>query len=244
MYYGLRRNVAKLFDNEGKLFLMAMDQSQMGPVDGLEDIRAKAIAHADTEIDGYIVNVGLAKMMAEEKKLLGKKLALRVGSAGTAQASEFTNVHVNHVSPETALALGADAVVMMMIIGGMDYRSTQQIACDIDAFHKLSIPVIVEILADDYGKTQTFDIQCTGARVAAELGADVIKGFYTENFETTVKQCQAPFILAGGPRGTDITAIAADAVRCGVKGVAFGRNLYQNSESFDLIKRIDGILRP
>lgn len=222
---------------------MAMDHAQGGLVDGLEDIRNKALDHADTGIDGYLVNVGLAPMMGQEPKLLGKKLALRSSFGGTMLSSEFTNVHANHVSPETALAMGADAVVMMLVMGGADYRSAQAMAKDIDAFHKLQIPVIVEVLADDYSKTQTYDIQANGARVAAELGADVVKGFYTDNFASVVKNCPVPFVLAGGPKGSDLEEIVKDALSCGISGLAFGRNLFQNPQSHTLIAKLNKLLR-
>ena len=140
---------------------------------------------------------GLAPAMGQEEKLLGRKLALRTSFGGTMMSAEFTNVHANHVSPETALALGADAVVMMLVMGGADYRSAQAMARDIDAYHRLQIPVIVEVLADDYGSTQTFDVQANGARVAAELGADVVKGFYTEK----IRQGRERLSGAVPPRG-------------------------------------------
>lgn len=238
---GLKRNTAKLFDNDGKLFLMAMDHAQGGRMKGLEDVRGKALAHAETAVDGFLLNVGTASVMAEPA-LLHKKLALRTSFGGTMMSTEFTNVHANHVSPETALAMGADAVVMMLVVGGDDYKSIQSMARDIDAFHKLSIPVIAEVLAYDFSQTQTFDVQACGARVAAELGADVVKAFYTENFETVVKECGAPVILAGGPRGADIVDIARDAIKCGAQGFAFGRNLFQNDQSFELIKRLADVL--
>ena len=131
---------------------------------------------------------------------------------------------------------------MMMVLGGADYRSIQDAAEAIDGFHRLQIPVVVEILADDFTKTQTFDIQANGAREAAELGADVVKAFYTENFEAVVKSCPVPIVLAGGPKGADILDTAADAVRCGVKGFCFGRNLFQSEDAAERIEKLYQIL--
>ncbi|MCQ2419780.1 MAG: hypothetical protein MJ118_01445 [Clostridia bacterium] len=238
---GLKRNTEKLFSNGGKLFAMAMDLPMCGLVDGLKDPVSVIRARKDSKLDAFLVNVGVAKTAEDE--LLHKKLLLRTSSGGTNLASEFTSIQKNHVSPEMALAMGADAVVMMMTIGGADYAAIQDAAAAIDGYHRLSIPVIVEILADDYGQTQTFDIQANGARVAAELGADVVKAFYTENFEEVVASCPVPIILAGGPKGSDIAEIAADAVRCGVKGFCFGRNLYQSEEAAQRIEILDKILR-
>ena len=139
--------------------------------------------------------------------------------------------------------MGADAVVMMMVIGGADYAAVQDAARDIDAFHRLQIPVIVEILAADYEKTQTFEIQANGARIAAELGADVVKAFYTEKFDQVVANCPVPIILAGGPKGQDILDTARAALACGVKGFCFGRNLFQSEDRLARITALDTILR-
>ena len=238
---GIKRNTERLFSHGGKLFAMAMDLPQVGLVDGLTDPRAVIRSCKDSQLDAFLTNVGVAHLAEEE--LLTKKLILRTSSGGTNLATEFTGVQKNHVSPETALAMGADAVVMMMVIGGADYASIQDAAAAIDAYHRLSIPVVVEILAADYEKTQTFDIQANGARVAAELGADVVKAFYTENFDTVVANCPVPIILAGGPKGSDIFDTAAAAVKAGVKSFCFGRNLFQSEDKLERIARLDRILR-
>ena len=238
---GIKRNTERLFSHGGKLFAMAMDLPQVGLVDGLTDPRAVIRSCKDSKLDAFLTNVGVAHLAEEE--LLKKKLILRTSSGGTNLATEFTGVQKNHVSPETALAMGADAVVMMMVIGGADYASIQDAAAAIDAYHRLSIPVVVEILAADYEKTQTFDIQANGARVAAELGADVGKAFYTENFDTVVANCPVPIILAGGPKGSDIFDTAAAAVKAGVKGFCFDRNLFQSEDKLERIARLDRILR-
>ena len=238
---GLKRNTAKLFSNRGKLFVLAMDHAQCGLVEGLERPCEIIEARADTELDGFLVNVGIAEKM--EARLLNKKILLRTSSGGTSLGETYTNVHTNHVSPETAFRMGVDAAVMMLIMGGDDYASVQRVASDIDAFHRFNIPVIVEILAYDFDKTQSYAVQANGARIAAELGADVVKAFYTEDFEAVVANCPAPVILAGGPKGADIFEIASNAVNCGVKGFAFGRNLFQNDNADVDIRRFDKLLR-
>ena len=238
---GLKRNTQKLFSNGGKLFAMAMDLPMCGLVEGLEDPLGKIRKCKDSKLDAFLLNIGVANLAEEE--ILNKKLILRTSAGGSYCASEFSSMQRNHVSPEVALAMGADAVVMMMTLGGADYNYIQDAAAAIDGYHRLHIPVIVEILADDFSKTQSFEIQANGARVAAELGADVVKAFYTERFDEVVSNCPVPIVLAGGPKGADIADIAADAVRCGVKGFCFGRNLYQSDEALARIDVLDKILR-
>ncbi len=238
---GLLRSTARLFSHDGKLFIMAMDHAQTGLVDGLEDVKALMRSTADTALDGYLVNVEPARAMIEGA-LLQKKLLLRTSFGGTRLSGSFALSHRNHVSPETARSLGADAAVMMLTFGEHDAEGLQQAAADIDAFHRLGIPVVAEILATDFSKTPTYEIQANGARVAAELGADVIKAFFTDRFDAVVACCPVPVILAGGPKEKDILELAKAAVSDGVKGFAFGRNLFLSDDVRTRIEQLSELL--
>ena len=65
----------------------------------------------------------------------------------------------------------------------------------------------------------------------------------TENFENIVANCPVPIILAGGPKGSDIFDTARAAVKAGVKGLCFGRNLFQSEDKLERIKKLNKILR-
>jgi DhnA family fructose-bisphosphate aldolase class Ia len=236
--------MARLFNPDGTLFIIALDHPQsFGPMPGLEKPEAAIQRCARPEVDGFILNPGMARFLGEGD-LARKKLILRTSVGGSMLASSYTNVHTNVVSPEMAVALGADAVVMMLVMGGEDYRSLQQVGRDIDAYHRAGLPCIVEILADDFQRTNETAIQAAGARIAAELGADLVKVFHTPEFEAVVSGCPVPAILAGGPKGVQIEQMAKDAVRAGVKGFAFGRNVFQHPEPATIIASLARILRP
>ena len=71
-------------------------------------------------------------------------------------------------------------------------------------------------------------------RIMAELGADMVKTFYTgESFATVTAGTPIP-ILALGAKKTkfekDALRLAASAVRDGARGVVFGRNVVQARE--------------
>jgi class I fructose-bisphosphate aldolase/fructose-bisphosphate aldolase/2-amino-3,7-dideoxy-D-threo-hept-6-ulosonate synthase len=238
---GLRRNTEKLFDERGHIFLLALDHAQSGVMSGLENTPELMKALAGAPLDGFILNIGLAANLARAP-FLRKKLLLRTSFGGSSLAEAYAPAHRNHVSPETALAVGADAVLMMAVVGGEDYKSLQTLAADIDAFHQYSIPVVVEILASEFPKTATFDIQFHGSRIAAELGADAVKVFYVDNFERVVNCCPVPVILAGGPKDRDIGAVARHAVECGARGFAFGRNIFQAEDPLAVIRSLREVL--
>lgn len=237
---GLRRNTAKLFGERDSLFVLALDHAQGGLVSGLEHSWDLMDELATSRVDGFILNVGLAGKMAEGP-FLKKKLILRSSFGGTQLADQFCDVHANHVSPATARRLGADAVLMMFPIGGADFRSLQAAAADIDAFHAQEIPVIAEIIANDFDKTTKPEVQLNGARIAAELGADVVKAFYIDGFDRLVSVCPAPVILAGGPKDRDVVEVARSALAAGAKGLAFGRNIFQHQRPAQVVAALDAL---
>ena len=74
------------------------------------------------------------------------------------------------------------------------------------------------------------------ARVAEELGADLIKTNYTgtkESFEEVVSSCPVPILIAGGPKlrnVRDVFTMVRDSVDAGGSGVCVGRNLWQQAD--------------
>jgi len=83
---GLIRNTASLFSNDGKLFVMAMDRGMVGVVPGLEDVAAKMYGTANSELDGYLVNLGPARHMADER-LVNKSCCCALPSAALLSAA-------------------------------------------------------------------------------------------------------------------------------------------------------------
>ena len=81
------------------------------------------------------------------------------------------------------------------------------------------------------------------ARVAAELGADIVKCPYTgskETFRTVVEGCPVPVIIAGGSKGTDVEVLQSirDAMDAGAGGVSMGRNSFQHDYPAQFIKAV------
>ena len=69
-----------------------------------------------------------------------------------------------------------------------------------------------------------------GCRISAELGADMIKTFYTHKFSEVVAGCPVPiFALGAAKLPTQIKALelASREISEGAQGVVFGRNALQ-----------------
>jgi DhnA family fructose-bisphosphate aldolase class Ia len=240
---GLERKNSLLLNNGGKLMLAAFDHPQIfGAMPGLLD-PIKAIENLiDSPIDGFILNPGIFRLTAASL-VQHKKMILRASLGGTMMGSSFPESHSVMVSPREALNLGADGVLIMLVLGGgEDKESMLELARAAESFHLYGIPVIAEVLAADYKRNNETELIRNGARIAAELGADMVKAFFCEDFASVVEACPVPVILAGGPRDSDILKVAETAVRGGARGFAFGRNIFQNSDPRLFVSQLDKIL--
>lgn len=241
---GLSRNVKNLFSHDGTLFVAAFDHPQMyGVMESLKKPLEMVERCCTPNLDGFILNPGIFPLL-DAQTVAGKKLIMRASLGGSLLSGAFSDVHQVIASPEEVIRAGADAVLIMMVMGSeREWESMSIVARAVDAFHAFSIPVIVEVLAADYTKNNDHDFVKNGARIAAELGADVIKAFYCERFEEVVEGCPVPIILAGGPKDTDIVTVASEVVAAGVKGFAFGRNIFEHPAPETLITRLSEVLR-
>jgi putative autoinducer-2 (AI-2) aldolase len=82
-------------------------------------------------------------------------------------------------------------------------------------------------------------------RIAAELGAQVVKTYYCDDFEKVVKSCPVPLVIAGGPKlntPLDVLKLAHSAIGEGAKGVDMGRNIWQSDNAVGMIKAVRKIV--
>jgi DhnA family fructose-bisphosphate aldolase class Ia len=85
-------------------------------------------------------------------------------------------------------------------------------------------------------------------RIAAELGADLIKTENAPDVETlrhVVTACPVPILVLGGSRsGSDEDTLntVRGIVQSGAAGVFFGRNIFQADNMPELLQRVRSVL--
>jgi len=245
---GLEKRVARLFANDGKLFVAAFDHPQIyGVMQGLENTPALVDSLKDSNLDGFILNPGMLAHI-KTQSMADKLLVLRASVGGTMIGDNYqsydNDLHQSISSGELAARLGADAALFMFVLNGKRDKECQlELARVCEDYHRYGIPVIAEVLNADYTMNNDTTFIASGARIAAEIGADVIKAFYCPEFDKVTSNCPVPVILAGGPKDADITAVVREVVSKGAKGLAFGRNLFQADDIKALVKDLDKALR-
>jgi DhnA-type fructose-1,6-bisphosphate aldolase and related enzymes len=146
-----------------------------------------------------------------------------------------------------AIKADADAVVVYLFIGGELERKSFSLVSDIiNKAHDYDLPVIVEpMIEKGIGESIAEPTELiNAARLAVEMGADILKVDYTgdqESFKELVKTSSVPVLLRGGPKRESqslIDEMVKDAIKAGARGVVFGRNVWQTENVTERVKHL------
>ncbi len=259
--------LGRLFDRQsGRSFITAFDHGiTLGPKPGSEralDVLKRIISG---DPDGILISPG---MMKQGGHLFAYKSApapivradwiynhdvfkgLPERLQDTAQGEHYRVV----CSPADALALGADAITMFLIVGmegGAEFAdNVVAVAAAAQQARAIGLPVIVEsvLWGSRMDDQRDPELLAFAARMAAELGADAIKTTYTGDPETmrqVVEGCPIPVLVLGGVRSAD-PAVVIEATRgaleAGAKGVVYGRNVWQADDPPAIARQLREII--
>jgi DhnA family fructose-bisphosphate aldolase class Ia len=136
-----------------------------------------------------------------------------------------------------AVSAGAElALVCLTLKTGSEAgdASNVEVFCELAAeARKLGLPVVGEYFPARPDRLTPEDLQdevCRGCRILAELGADLIKTFYTRDFAAVTAGCPIPILGLGAeklPKQVQALELAERIVQGGGRGVVFGRNAIQ-----------------
>lgn len=154
---------------------------------------------------------------------------------------------------EEAVRMGADAVSVGCIIGGDNQDQQIQMLSKISKeATSYGMPLIShiyprgnKIVGEDQYKWENV---AYAARIAAELGVDIVKTNYTgsaESFAKVVEATPTRVAIAGGTRGDrieDYLQMTKDVLDAGGIGVTYGRVVFQYQNPTALIKTLHAII--
>jgi putative autoinducer-2 (AI-2) aldolase len=149
-------------------------------------------------------------------------------------------------SMEEVIRLNASAVGISIFVGSeYEKESLLNLSKLVDEGEKYGIPVMaVTAVGKELGKRDARYL-ALACRIAAELGARVVKTYWCEGFEKVVRGCPVPVIMAGGPQVNtelEVFEFVYDGMKKGAIGVNLGRNIWQNDFPVAMIKAIRSII--
>lgn len=252
--------LSRLFDDtSGRAVIVAIDHGQdHGVPPGLENLGATIESLREARPDGLLLRPSTLKRY--HRLLEGKgapALIVALDSRWTQSVPGGPAIGEEHellVSVEEAARLGADAVKLLLIFGrneiGVHAKNVKAVAHVIETSERVGIPVMVEAtlwglgvpLSEQHDPTRIPHI----ARVAFELGADILKLPYAAGiFKALTEALPIPVTILGGPKSDSAEgfwAMVEQAVEDGVRGVAFGRNVWQNADPKAQVDRLKAIV--
>ena len=228
----------------GRILTVALDHApSYGLLKGLENIRRVVEQVASGGPDAIMLMKGTAEHCFHP---YAGRIALILKCSTLSPFHPEQDVWVSSV--EDALRLGADAIAMAVTIGSPQQPQTlASLATLVREAERAALPVIAHAYPNGglVPPDERYSLERVGyaARLAMELGVDIVKTFYTGSSETFAevvdRAAPALVVAAGGPRlETEAEALrmAYDVVQARAAGITFGRNIWQS-------KRISGMIR-
>ncbi|MBW2147934.1 MAG: 3-hydroxy-5-phosphonooxypentane-2,4-dione thiolase [Deltaproteobacteria bacterium] len=241
MDWGLKNRLSRIIKPKtGKTVMLAVDHGYfLGPTSGLEEPH-KTIQPLTPFADSLMLTRGVLRSSIDPA--IAPPIVLRV-SGGTSILSELSNEGII-TSMEDAVRLNVSGVALSIFVGGEFERQTLlSLAELVDLGEKYGIPVLAVTAV---GKEMARDARylSLACRIAGELGAHLVKTYYCEDFESVVRSCPVPVVIAGGKKIDEFDALELShkAVREGAVGVDMGRNIFQAENPLAMIQAVRAVV--
>ncbi|MDE1854186.1 MAG: 3-hydroxy-5-phosphonooxypentane-2,4-dione thiolase [Thaumarchaeota archaeon] len=237
--WGEQNRISRMM-KDGRTVMLAVDHGYFqGPTTGLENPR-KTITPLLPYADSLALTRGVLRTSVDPSQKI--PIILRV-SGGTSILKELSDEVVT-TSIEEALRLNASAVALSVFVGSEHEKQTlANLAELVNEGERYGMPVMAITAV---GREMARDARYLGlaCRIAAELGASIVKTYYCEDFQKVVEGCPVPVVIAGGKKLPEREALqlAFDAVSEGAVGVDMGRNIFQSSNPVGMIRAIRAVV--
>jgi predicted phospho-2-dehydro-3-deoxyheptonate aldolase len=235
--------------NTGRIVFVPLDHGvTVGPIPGIIDLKSTIAKVSDGGANAIVIHKGNVRSGHRGQ---GKDIGLIIHISGSTSLSPDPNSKVLICTVEEVLQLGADAISIQVNLGSEDEKDM------LKDFGKISrqcmqwgVPLLAMVYTRGKKVKNENDVQVVkhAARLAAELGADIVKVSYTgsaDSFQEVVEGCGIPVVIAGGEKADndrDVLISIKDAISVGCAGVAIGRNVFQHKNPTAMTKAIASIV--
>jgi putative autoinducer-2 (AI-2) aldolase len=244
MDWGMKNRMNRIFKpQDSRTVMLAVDHGYfLGPISRLEE-PARTIEPLIPYADSLMLTRGVLRNCVDAKYDI--PVVLRVSGGNSIVGKDLSNEGIT-VSLQDAIRLNVCAVALSIYVGSdHEHQTLINLTNLINEAQNFGIPVLaVTAVGKELDKRDAkyLSLSC---RIAAELGAHMVKTYYCEDFEKVVKSCPVPIVIAGGPKlnsEEDALEMAYNAISCGAKGVDMGRNIWQSDWPVAMISAIRHIV--
>ncbi len=243
MDWGMKNRLAQIIKGDGKCMFLPIDHGYFqGPTRMLEK-PGETIAPLIEFADALFVTRGVLRSCIDTRNTPPIILRVSGGSSVIGQALENETITT---SIEECLRLNVQAVGMSIFVGSdYEFQSLSNLGKLVNECERYGIPVMaVTAVGKELEKR---DARYLGlcCRIAAEIGAKVVKTYWCEDFDKVVDGCPVPVVMAGGPKcETELDAFnfVHDGMSKGAIGLNLGRNIWQHQYPVPMMKALRAIV--
>ena len=242
--WGIRNRLSRLIKPDGHCQFLPIDHGYFqGPTRCLER-PGETITDLLPYADGLFVTRGVLRSAVDPD--CGTPIILRV-SGGTSVIGKDLANEVITTSVEEIVRLNVSAVGISIFVGS-DYEkeSLENLSMLINDCEDYGIPVMAVTAVGKELEKRTARYLGLACRIAAELGAKIVKTYYSaEDFDKVTNGCPVPVVIAGGPKcetELEVFEFVYDGMQKGAIGVNLGRNVWQNPHPEAMMRALNTVV--
>lgn len=250
MIFGKNVRMERIMDRAtGNCVIVPMDHGiSIGPADGLYNMKETVDAVANGGATAVVMHKGIVRY---SHRASGNDIGLILHLSASTDMGDTGNSKVLVATVAEALKMGADAVSMHVNIGAeTEPEMLYDLGIVSDQCEEWGMPLMVMAYPRGPKIKDSYDPQLIAhsARVATEIGADIVKCSYTgdiDSFREIVRGTLAPVVIAGGPKmesDIEMLKMVKDSLEAGGCGVSIGRNIFQHKDVEGITRAISDIV--
>ncbi len=255
-YLGKTKRLNKIFNNEKVLIAPVDDSLLFGPYNGLYDLKDTIEKIKTTNPNAILGFKGAYQYTIKTNIPFIYNI-----TASTVLGAHTKKMKIANI--EDIVAMGVECVAVHINFSSIyENKMLECLATTTNECDKFGIPVMAiayprkEIDGKDYNyedlKEKSIEeytnLICHCVRVAAELGADIIKTQYTgsqKSFKKVIESALGkPVVIAGGKEISveESYKMAYDAMKAGASGLSYGRNVFNSKNIIPYINGLKSII--
>lgn len=244
MDWGMKNRLSKLMRPDGHCFYLPIDHGYFqGPTASLEK-PGETIKPLLPYCDALFVTRGVLRSVVDPN--MDKPIILRVSGGTSMAGKDLANEGIT-TSIREIIRLNVCAVGISIFVGSdYEHQTLMNLSQLVNDCEDYGIPVMaVTAVGKEVGQKDARYLALS-CRIAAELGAKVVKTYWCEkDFDKVVEGCPVPVVMAGGPKcetELEVFEFVYDGMQKGAIGINLGRNVWQNPHPVAVAKALRAIV--
>ena len=244
MDWGIKNRLSRLIQPDGHCFFLPIDHGYFqGPTRSLEK-PSETIKPLLPFVDALFLTRGVLRSCVDAAG--SKPIILRISGGTSMAGKDLANEGIT-TSIQEIIRLNASAVGVSVFVGSdYEHQTLLNLAKVVNECESYGIPVMAVTAVGKEVEKREARYLALSCRIAAELGARVVKTYWCEkDFDKVVEGCPVPVVMAGGPKcksGLEVLEFVHDGMQKGAIGINLGRNVWQNAQPVAMARALRAIV--